>query len=99
MLGLMLGGLVFDLTTLLYVNSLFILLMVLPLKVRFHDYYRLSLKYLFFITNGLALGANVSDFIYYRFTLRRTTADIFLQFQHEKNMGGLWINFFLDYCM
>jgi phosphoglycerol transferase MdoB-like AlkP superfamily enzyme len=97
LLRLLFGGLVFDLTTLLYVNSLFILLMILPLKVRFHFHFRLILKYLFFITNGLALAANVSDFIYYRFTLRRTTADIFLQFRHEQNMGGLWTKFFLDY--
>lgn len=97
LLKLMLGGLVFDLTTVLYVNMLFILLMMLPLKIRFHRYYRVSLKYLFLITNGLALAANVSDFIYYRFTLRRTTADVFLQFKNETNMAGLWIKFFLDY--
>lgn len=91
------GGLVFDLSTVLYVNLLYILLMILPLRVRFNHYYRVSLKYLFFITNGIALAANVADFIYYRFTLRRTTAEVFAQFENETNMGGLWLKFFIDY--
>jgi phosphoglycerol transferase MdoB-like AlkP superfamily enzyme len=94
---LMFGGLVFDLVTVLYVNMLFVVLMVLPLKQRFHPQYKLVIKYLYFTTNGLALALNVSDFIYYRFTLRRTTADVFLQFKNESNMSGLWIKFFLDY--
>jgi phosphoglycerol transferase MdoB-like AlkP superfamily enzyme len=97
MLRLLWGGLVFDLSTVLYVNLLYITLMIVPLKIRFNYYYRISLKYLFFITNGIALAANVSDFIYYRFTLRRTTADVFTQFQNETNMGGLWLKFFIDY--
>src|SRR5688572_29926888 len=74
LLKLMLGGLIFDLVTVLYVNLLFIVLIVLPLKQRFHPQYKLVIKYLYFITNGLALALNVSDFIYYRFTLRRSTA-------------------------
>lgn len=95
--NLLAGGLVFDLSGILYINSLYILLMILPLRVRFQHYYRIALKYLFFITNGIALAANVSDFIYYRFTLRRTTAEVFAQFQNETNMGGLWMKFFIDY--
>ncbi len=97
MLRLMAGGLVFDLSTVLYVNSLYILLMIVPLEVRFKQSYRTVLKYLFFTTNGIALAANVADFIYYRFTLRRTTAEVFAQFQNETNMGGLWLKFFVDY--
>jgi phosphoglycerol transferase MdoB-like AlkP superfamily enzyme len=97
MIRLLSGGVVFDLSTVLYINALYIFLVVIPLRIRFHYYYRLVLKYLFFISNGIALAANVSDFIYYRFTLRRTTADVFLQFQNETNMGGLWIKFFVDY--
>ncbi|HYF69226.1 MAG TPA: LTA synthase family protein [Ohtaekwangia sp.] len=96
-LPLMGGGLVFDLATVLYVNMLYIVLMIIPFDFRFNRYYQQSLQYLFFITNGLALAANVSDFIYYQFTLRRTTADVFLQFQNETNMAGLWLKFFIDY--
>lgn len=91
------GGVVFDLVTLLYLNMLYILLMVIPIDLRFQYSYQRALKYLFFITNGLGLAANVADFIYYRFTLRRTTADVFLQFKNEENMGSLWLKFFIDY--
>src|SRR5690606_14618183 len=50
MLRLMAGGLVFDLSTVLYVNSLYILLMIVPLEVRFKQSYRTVLRYLFFTT-------------------------------------------------
>jgi phosphoglycerol transferase MdoB-like AlkP superfamily enzyme len=96
-LGLMAGGLKFDLVAVLYTNLLFILMMVLPFQFRFRYGYQEFLKYLFFITNGFALALNVSDFIYYRFTLRRTTADIVQQFENEKNITGLVLHFLVDY--
>lgn len=94
---LMLGGLRFDLAAVLYVNLLFILLLLLPFNYRFAPVFQKVLRYLFIITNGIALAANVSDFIYYKFTLRRTTADVFQQFEHEQNMGMLFFRFLLDY--
>jgi phosphoglycerol transferase MdoB-like AlkP superfamily enzyme len=97
LLRLLNGGLIFDLVTLLYFNALYILLMVIPLDIRFTRKYQNALRFLFFVTNGTALAMNVADFIYYQFTLRRTTADVFLQFQNETNMGGLWLKFVVDY--
>jgi phosphoglycerol transferase MdoB-like AlkP superfamily enzyme len=96
-LRLMWGGLQFDLTAMLYINILFLLLYVLPFNFRFNYGYQEFTKYLFFITNGFALALNVCDFIYYRFTLRRTTADIFKQFENEKNISGLVFHFLIDY--
>lgn len=94
---IMTGGLQFDLTAVLYTNALFILLMIIPLEIRFKKWYQDILKWIFFITNSIALAANVSDFIYFRFTGRRTTADIFQQFEHEKNLPMLWLRFVWDY--
>ncbi|WP_254154434.1 LTA synthase family protein [Chryseosolibacter indicus] len=94
---LMLAGLRFDLVSVLYVNMLFIVLMVLPFKFRFNYGYQEFLKYTFFITNGFALALNVSDFIYYKFTLRRTTADVVKQFENEQNLEGLFFQFLVDY--
>jgi phosphoglycerol transferase MdoB-like AlkP superfamily enzyme len=94
---LMAGGLRFDLVTALYLNLLFILLMILPVDWRFNRYYQQTLKCIFFVTNGVALAMNVADFIYYRFTLRRTTADVFRQFDNETNLTGLWMRFIIDY--
>lgn len=91
------GGLRFDISAILYLNALFILLMILPFNFRFNLYYRQVLRYLFLVINSLALATNVSDFIYYRFTLRRTTADVFRQFENEQNMGTMWMQFLIDY--
>lgn len=91
------GGLQFDLTAMLYVNTLFIFLMILPFDFRFRYGYQEAVRYIYFITNGLALATNVADFIYYRFTLRRTSADVFRQFENEQNIGGLFFQFLIDY--
>jgi phosphoglycerol transferase MdoB-like AlkP superfamily enzyme len=96
-LWLMWGGLQFDLTAMLYVNTLFILLMIVPFDFRFTYGYQEIVKYLYFITNGLALATNVADFIYYKFTLRRTSADVFRQFENEQNISGLFFQFLIDY--
>lgn len=96
-LRLLWGGLRFDLTAMLYVNMLYILLMILPFDFRFRYGYQEVLKYIFFITNGFALATNVADFIYYKFTLRRTSADVFRQFENEQNIRGLFFQFLIDY--
>lgn len=96
-LKLLWGGLRFDLTATLYVNLLYILLTILPFDFRFRRGYLELLKYLFFVTNGFALLTNVADFIYYKFTLRRTSADVFSQFKNEQNISGLLIQFIIDY--
>jgi phosphoglycerol transferase MdoB-like AlkP superfamily enzyme len=97
MLRIFVGGLRFDLSAVLYSNALVILLSIIPLQVRFHPVYQRIVMWLFYIFNGIALAANVSDFIYFRFTGRRTTADVFKQFENEQNMGSLWLSFLMDY--
>ncbi|RCW38696.1 LTA synthase family protein [Marinilabilia salmonicolor] len=96
-LNLLVGGLRFDISALLYVNSLFLLLSLLPFKFKFSNWYQKGLKILFLVTNGIALAGNVADTIYYRFTLKRTTAGVFEQFSNEENMGALWLRFIFDY--
>src|SRR5688572_22941738 len=91
------GGLRFDMTALLYINLLFILLHLIPFDFRFNAKYQTALKYLFFVTNGVGIAANLADFIYYKFTLRRTTADIFNEFEEGPGAGGLFFRFVVDY--
>ena len=81
---IMLGGLKFDLTAILYLNALVVLLFILPFQFRFTKIYQQVIRYLFIGINALGLAANVADFIYYRFTLRRTTLSIVSQFGNEK---------------
>lgn len=97
LLPLMIAGLKFDISAVLYTNLLFIVLMILPIKSKFNKAYQRSLKCIFFITNSIALAANVADFIYFKFTLRRTTFDVFEQFKNEENMGSLTARFMFDY--
>lgn len=96
-LVILLGGIRFDLTALLYTNMLFIILMIIPFPVRFNAVYQTVVKWIFFVFNGIALAMNVADFIYFKFTLRRTTGDIFQQFENETNMSGLFFRFIFDY--
>ncbi|MGQ1889728.1 LTA synthase family protein [Thermophagus sp. OGC60D27] len=91
------GGIRFDLSAILYINALYILLFLIPFRIKFRRGYRVGLKWLFIITNAVGLAANVSDFIYYRFTLKRTTASVFKIFSHEDNMVSLWGRFVIDY--
>ena len=91
------GGLLFDLSAVIYVNSLFILLSVLPFDIRYNEIYQKVLKYIFFITNGLAFAINSADFVYYRFVFKRATADVFRTFENETNLPGLFFRFLIDY--
>jgi hypothetical protein len=91
------GGLQFDLAAVLYINVIILVLSVIPIDLRFRQGYQSVIKFFYYSFNGIALAANVMDFIYYRFTLRRTTADIVDQFENETNLFSLFFQFFIDY--
>lgn len=93
------GGLRFDIAAMLYFNCLLIFLMTVPIPYqwRTRHRYQVVVKWVFYVTNGIALLLNCIDFIYYRFTLRRTTTSVFSEFSHEQNKSGLAFNFLLDY--
>lgn len=97
MMKIMKGGLAFDTTAILYTNMLYFILYLLPFTFKYNNIYQAFLKYLFYITNGIALLANCCDFIYFQFTLRRTTATVFSEFKHETNFGSLIPKFIVDY--
>lgn len=94
---ILLGGLKFDISAILYLNSLFILLTIIPLAIRFKPLYQKILQFIFIITNGIGLAANTADNIYYKYTLRRTTISVFSQFENEQNFGALLFSFLVDY--
>ena len=94
---IMVGGLRFDLSAILYLNSLFLLLLIVPFAFRFRPGYLKAIKYIFLVINSLGLAANVADAMYYQYTLRRTTLGVMRQFENEQNIGGLMVSFFVDY--
>lgn len=91
------GGVVFDLTALLYTNAVFILMELFPLKIRYNKVYQKIAKYLFIITNSLALLTNTIDYIYFKFTFRRTTSMVFSEFKNETQLSSLFGQFIADY--
>ncbi len=93
---ILLGGLQFDISAFLYLNSLYIILYILPFTFRYHRAYQSILKYLFFVVNGLVLAANIMDFFYFDFILKRSTADVF-HWATEGNIFLLFKQFFIYY--
>ncbi|MFZ4740113.1 MAG: LTA synthase family protein [Bacteroidales bacterium] len=71
------GGIRFDIASIFMVNFAYILLQLIPLKLRFKNWYQKTLQILFYTTNSIALISNFIDVVYFRFTLKRTTSDIF----------------------
>lgn len=90
-------GLTFDTTTILYINSLFILLSVLPLVVNTKKKFQKFLLWLYFVTNLLAYATNFIDFIYYRYSFNRSTRASLDTLQNESNKSLLFVNFLHNY--
>ena len=92
-----LGGMRFDISAILYINLLYFILQIIPFKFRHRRIYQKIIDYIFYITNAIGLACNCIDFIYYRFTLRRTTFIVFDEFKNEENYGQLAYHFLVDY--
>jgi hypothetical protein len=91
------GGVVFDISAVVYIASLFILLHIVPFDIRYRDIYQSVVKYVYFIANGIAIAMNGMDFVYYRFVDKRATADVFKTFENESNKVKLFFKFLTDY--
>jgi len=96
-LRMMKGGVMFDVSALLYINILFFILYLNPFPVKFKTWYQKSLKWLFLSTNGFALALNCIDTIYYRFVLKRTTASIFSLLEQINNKSSLTRSVLTDF--
>jgi hypothetical protein len=96
-IGILRGGFVFDISAVVYVNMLFILLSIVPFDIRYNEKYQKVLKYIFFITNGIALAGNGADYVYYRFLNKRATSDIFTTFENERHIEKMIFRFLIDY--
>ena len=90
-------GLVFDTTTILYVNLLFIILSIFPVVINSKRHYQTTLFYLYFTTNLVAYMTNFIDFIYYRFTFGRSTRASLDSLENESNKIALFFNFLINY--
>jgi len=71
------AGIRFDLSALLLLNFPFILMNSLPFKFRYKKVNQGFANFYFYVVNTLGLMVNFIDIVYFRFTLKRMTSDIF----------------------
>ena len=90
-------GLAFDTTSILYINSLFIVFSLLPLLVNTTRIYQKILFILYFTTNLIAYATNFIDFIYYQYNFGRSTVAVTESISHESNRLSLFAHFLIRY--
>ena len=91
------GGLMFDVSALIYLNAAYMLFFLLPFRFKFNGWYQISLKWLFMIGNGAGIAFNLIDIIYYRYILKRTTASMFDVAAFDAGNTNLIVRFFYDF--
>jgi phosphoglycerol transferase MdoB-like AlkP superfamily enzyme len=77
LVDLLMGSVRFDLAALLYVNSLFLLLWLIPYQWQNAWYRKITTLVFYYIFNIVAFATNFIDLVYFRFTEKRMTFDIF----------------------
>lgn len=92
-------GIAFDTTAILYVNSAFILLSLIPIVINSKKSYQKFLMYWYFVTNAIAFSFNFGDFIYYRFSQSRLTSAVLSVGEHENNLGKVFLQSVIDHPM
>ena len=86
-------GIAFDTTAILYVNSLFILLSIIPILINTKRYYQKLLFWVYFLMNGVTYVMNFGDIIYYRFSKSRLTSAVISVAENENNLFKVfWIS-------
>ncbi len=92
------GGLRFDLSSLLLINTPLILLSLVPFaNLQNSKGFRWFLLLLFVAANSIAFGLEMADVEYFKFTLKRSTADLFELMQTGDDMKNLAPSFIRDY--
>ncbi len=73
---LLVGSLKFDTASVIYANGLFILLSLIPLRIRENKWYRQVLFWYYMAVNSVCVVAvNMADAVYFHYTQKRFTAD------------------------
>ncbi|MBO4654312.1 MAG: LTA synthase family protein [Bacteroidales bacterium] len=84
------GALKFDTVSILYLNTVFLFLSLLPFKFREKKWYQKMLFWIYAITNSIGIVImNLSDAVYYRYTFKRITSEELHFFQENDNTGDI----------
>ena len=74
--AIFLYGIKFDLSSVAFINLLYIALQTIPHNIRYNKVYQKISEIIFYLTNSIALLFNCVDLVFYRFIFRRTTWDV-----------------------
>ena len=91
------GGLMFDVSALIYLNAIYMLLFLLPFQFKFSNWYQKLLKWIFILSNAIGIAFNLMDIIYYRYILKRTTASMFDVAAFDAGNTNLLMRFAYDF--
>lgn len=94
---LLFGGVRFDMTALFYLNSVYLLLMLVPLRIRANRIYQRIALGFYWVPNILAIIINCADMVYMQFTGRRTTIAFFSEFQNDSNLTHIFFTSAVQY--
>lgn len=95
--SLLRGGLRYDGSAIAYTNTLYVLLMLLPLMGKERSWWQTMCKWFYVVVNSLAVVANLSDAVYSQYTGRRTTSTFFHEFSNESNLGTIFATELLNH--
>ena len=95
--SMMHGALVFDTSALLYINALYLVLMLLPFHIKERPGFHKGLKWLFVVTNAVGLAMNLMDSVYFQYTGRRSTVSVFSEFSAEGNITSIILTEFVNH--
>jgi len=90
-------GLRFDIVAVFYANIIYILLMVIPFRLRRSKSYNIIADIIFYISNIILLVPNLADTAYYPFSLKRMTIDIFSYISTGDDTANMMPQFIRDY--
>jgi phosphoglycerol transferase MdoB-like AlkP superfamily enzyme len=90
-------GLAFDTAAIFYLNSLFVLLSMLPFVINTHKIYQKIIFYVYFTTNLIGMSFNFVDLIYYKFNYNRTTISEWDVVKNEDNRFEMFARFAVSY--
>ena len=97
LLELLVAGIRFDMTATLYLNSVYLLMQILPFRFRGHAVYQQVARWFYWIPNGIAIAVNCADMVYMQFTGKRTTIAFFSEFQNDTNLLHIFFTSAVQY--